>query len=245
MKRNIVTIDESKCNGCGECVTACAEGAIQLIDGKAKLVSDVSCDGLGACLGRCPQGAISIETREAADFDEAAVKRHLASKPAAGHRSPPSPPQVCACPGSAVRQMHPRAPAATASAPQESSLGNWPVQLRLVPPRAPFLQGADLLICADCVPFAVADFHRRFLAGKGVLVGCPKLDDIDFYAEKIQEILRQAEPKSLTVLRMEVPCCAALAQIALAARQAADPHLPAEVIVVGIDGTAQKQPPAK
>ena len=202
--RKIVEIDEVKCNGCGLCVPACAEGAIQIRGGKARLVADVYCDGLGACLGECPQGAIRVIEREAVDFDEEAAKRHVATL-----RAAPAEP---------------------------SALGNWPIQLRLVPPGAPFLRGADLLLVADCVPFALADFHRRFLAGQPVVIGCPKLDDGQQYVEKLAAILTAAGVKSLTVLHMEVPCCTGLVRIAQAAKQAAGSDVPLRDITVSIRG---------
>jgi len=199
-KRKIVEIDEAKCNGCGLCVVSCAEGAIQVVGGKARLVSDVYCDGLGACLGECPQGAITIAERNAAPFDEAAARRHVAQL------RQPKPAEACAgsCPGSRVQDLRlsvlPAASGATGcssasagpqaeglpvtpngSAAARSALGNWPVQLHLVPPNAPFLHGADLLLVADCVPFALADFHERYLQGRPVVIACPKLDNVQPY----------------------------------------------------------------
>ena len=235
--REIVKIDEEKCNGCGQCVSACAESAIEIIDGKAKLVSDVYCDGLGACLGECPQDAITIEEREASGFDEEAVKR----RQAALEKSKPLP---CGCPGTAVRNLGAGKPAAAPDAGESgtSQLGHWPVQLRLVPPGAPFLKGADLLISADCVPFAVPDFHKRYLAGRAVLVGCPKLDDIEFYRKKLKDIFREAAPRSVTVLRMEVPCCAGVVHAVHEARDEVAPQCPLEVHTIAIsDGSAGRE----
>lgn len=233
--RKVIRIDEEKCDGCGLCVPSCAEGAIQIIDGKAKLVSETYCDGLGACLGDCPQGAITLEEREAARFDESAVHQHLSRKSAERAELPlhagPS------CPGSALRSLTPAAAPARADATdQQSTLSHWPVQLMLVPPHAPFLHGADILICADCVPFTVPDFHSRYLAGKAVLVGCPKLDNLEFYAEKLKAIFSAAGPASVTVLRMEVPCCGGIADIALRARNEVSPQVPIEVRTIGIRG---------
>ena len=270
-KRNIVEIDENKCNGCGLCVSACAEGAIQIIDGKARLVSDVYCDGLGACLGHCPQDAIRIVQRQAAPFDQQAVERHLAARAmceaAAGNQpshpaaSSPSRPQSPAsarpspaggplnvhadnrCPGLAVMDLARPSAAVTGGGDsqagalgQPSALRNWPVQLKLVPPHAPYLNGADLLLAADCVPFALADFHRRFLHGRVLLVGCPKLDDAQFYIEKLAAIVQTARPRSLTVVHMEVPCCAALVRIARAAMQAAGSDLPIQEVTISVRG---------
>ncbi len=206
--RNIVKIDEDKCTGCGLCATACAEGAIRIIDGKARLVSESYCDGLGACLGHCPEGAISIEPREAAGFDEKAVQAHLARP----QQEPPS----FVCPGMASHQFQRKqTPASDASAPDTpSELAQWPVQLALVSPTAPYFADADLLLAADCVPFAVGDFHRRFLKDHSLIIGCPKLDDTQFYLEKLTQILRSNNIRSLMVVHMEVLCCFGLTHLA-------------------------------
>ena len=240
--RKIIEIDEEKCDGCGLCVPACAEGAIQIIEGKARLVSETYCDGLGACLGECPQDAIRMIEREAEDYDEAAVEKHLA-RTTKGKSAPMPEPALRqmhrggGCPGSAMRNFAPAQPAAARPhADAQSALGHWPVQLMLVPPHAPFLKGSDMLICADCVPFAVPDFHSRYLAGQSLLVGCPKLDDLDFYREKIKAILAEAKPRSLTVLKMEVPCCTGIAQVALEARDQVVPELAVTVETIGIRG---------
>lgn len=228
--RKIVKIDEEKCDGCGICVPACAEGALQVIDGKARLVSEVYCDGLGDCLGECPQGAIMIEEREAALFDDEAVKVHLAQ---AQKKPEPLP---CGCQGSALRSF---APCSDSPTEKEtllpSQLGHWPVQLMLIPPGAPFLANADILVCADCVPFAVPDFHSRYLAGRAVLVGCPKLDDLEHYRAKLEQIFNAAGPKTITVLRMEVPCCAGLAHAVTEARSVAAPDCPLEIHTIGVN----------
>lgn len=256
-RREIIKINEELCDGCGECVPACAEGAIQIIDGKARLVGDVLCDGMGACLGHCPTGALTIEVRDAEEYDEVAVRQHH------GHQDRPQPLQALqapplsapmprtaqhsgGCPGSAVRQfVAGRArPGSTPNTSQQedspsrtpSQLGHWPVQLKLVPPHAAFLKDADLLICADCVPFAVPDFHARYLAGRAVLVGCPKLDDLPHYSEKLQAIFAEARPRQITVLRMEVPCCGGIADAAVNACIQACPHVPLEVHTIGIQG---------
>ncbi len=231
--RNIIRIDEEKCDGCGDCITACAEGALRLVNGKAKLVSDTYCDGLGVCIGNCPRGAITIEQREAPAYDEAAVEKHLAAE----QKSPSAPATIPhACPGSAARSF--KRPDCTnrtdVQQTAESQLGQWPVQLMLVPPQAPYLQGADLLVCADCVPFAVPDFHDRYLAGRAVLVGCPKLDDLNFYCQKLTQIFAEARPSRITVLKMEVPCCGGLAQAAISARDEAAPAIPLEIHTIGI-----------
>lgn len=245
MKRNIIEIDEARCDGCGQCIDACHEGALALLDGKARLVKDVFCDGLGACIGDCPRGALTIVEREAAPFDAALVAAHVAA-PAA-----PTPrlavelrphPTGGACPGSALRTLphsppRPNGPVASAGA---SALGHWPVQLMLVPPHAPFLAGADLLVCADCVPFAVPDFHARYLAGRAVVVGCPKLDDLAHYRAKLAAMMRTAQPRRLTVARMEVPCCRGITQATVEAAQACEPKLAVEEHVVGVKGSIER-----
>lgn len=232
MIRNVIRIDEDKCDGCGICADACVEGAIAIVNGKARLVSETYCDGLGACIGECPQGAITMEAREAGAFDEAAAKEH------AGEKVVDLP---CGCPGTHVQTITARsgdrAPQVTEAhvpSPEPSALANWPVQIRLVPPSAPFLMGADLVVCADCVPFAVPDFHRRYLEGRVVLVGCPKLDDVAADQQKLTAILNLARPRSLTVLRMEVPCCGGIVRAAVAARNATMPDLPIAVHTIGI-----------
>ncbi len=236
--REIIQIDEEKCDGCGECVVACAEGAIQIIDGKARLVSDVYCDGLGACVGECPQGALTVVHREAPDFDEAAVERHLSRS---ARPSPPAcPTSGGGCPSSSMRTMTP-AESGPATLAGNSQLGHWPVQLMLVPPHAPFLQEADLLICADCVPFTVPDFHAKYLSGRSVVVGCPKLDDLSYYYEKLKAIFAQARPASITVLRMEVPCCGGLAGAVIRARGETVPATPLSVHTIGIQGGVREE----
>lgn len=206
--RNIVRIDEDKCTGCGLCATACAEGAIRIVDGKARLVSDSYCDGLGACLGHCPEGAITIEPREAPEFDEKAVKMHL-SRP---HKEQP----LFVCPGMASHQFQPRETPKLDAAIEDvpSQLTHWPIQLTLVSPTAPQFVDADLLLAADCVPFAVGDFHRRFLKDHSLIIGCPKLDDAQSYIEKLTQIVRSNNLRSLMVVHMEVPCCFGLTHIA-------------------------------
>jgi NAD-dependent dihydropyrimidine dehydrogenase PreA subunit len=227
--RKIVKIDEDKCNGCGACIIACAEGALKIIDGKAKLISEKYCDGLGNCLD-CPQGAISIEERKAEDFDEAAVEQHRHAE-AAEEKLP------CGCSSTTVTQFErPPAPAETATA-EKSRLGHWPVQLALVPPTAPFLKGADLVLAADCVPFAYAGFHRDFLENNtALLVACPKLDDFQAHQNKLNEILKQSGIRSLTVLHMEVPCCSGLAHMAKQAILASGNVVPFKDVTISIRG---------
>jgi len=234
MIREIVEIDEAKCDGCGQCIPSCAEGALYLEGGKVRLKADALCDGLGACLGECPQGALRVIRRDATAFDEAAVEAELAaSRPSRPPLALAPPAPADGCPGSRPRTLtpvpspdaprRPRLSVVADAAPPPvqarggSKLGQWPVQLHLVSPDAPYLHGADLLLAADCVPFAYARFHDDFLAGRKVLVGCPKLDDLSAYASKLTELFRRAQPKSVTVVKMEVPCCNG---IAVAARQA-------------------------
>lgn len=231
--RKIINIDDEKCDGCGACVPACAEGALEIIDGKAKLISETFCDGLGACLGECPQGAITIEERVGEGFDEAAVKLHLEKGKLEQERLP------CGCPSAAVTQFARREEGraiAGAEQPRPSGLGHWPVQLTLVPPTAPFLQGAELVLAADCIPFAYTDFHRDFLDGHSLLVACPKLDDFPAHLEKLAEILRRSEVKSLTVVHMEVPCCSGLIHMARKALKLSGKTIPLEEVTISIKG---------
>ena len=239
--RKIVKIDEEKCNGCGLCIPNCAEGALQIVDGKVKLVSDKFCDGLGACLGHCPQEAITTIEREAEDFDEKAVEAHLHKREEAEPEPEPQPkpvPLFTGCPSS--RPMHFKVPEAdpksTATGPSVSMLSQWPVQLKLVPINASYFQDADLLIAADCVPFAYANFHQDFLKGKAVVVGCPKLDDIQYYKEKLTEIFNTNPMKSVTVPYMEVPCCFGLVMAVEEAIRASGKDIPIKKVKIGIQG---------
>ncbi|WP_300157393.1 4Fe-4S dicluster domain-containing protein [Solidesulfovibrio sp.] len=234
MKRKIIEIDEALCNGCGQCVTGCAEGALEIIDGKAKIVADHFCDGLGACIGHCPTGALQIIEREAPDFDEQAVEARLAAtgKPAhaASHGG--------GCPSARAMTLSPcqqaNAPASQTAA--GSALSHWPIKLRLVPPTAPFLKGARLLLTSDCVPPAFPAFHTAFLPGRVALLGCPKFDDVGSYVEKLTAILRENDIADVTVLQMEVPCCAGMARIAAAAAAASGKAVPVTRVVIGRQG---------
>ena len=228
MIRKIIQIDEEKCNGCGLCAEACHEGAIGMVNGKAKLLRDDYCDGLGACLPSCPTGAISFVEREADAFDEAAV---LENKRKTGQ---PSVPHMC--PGSQARSLNrarPAEPVAQAEVP--SQLRQWPVQIKLVPVSAPYFDGANLLIAADCAAYAYGNFHRDFMRGKITLVGCPKLDGVD-YSEKLTEILRRNDIKSVTVARMEVPCCGGIEMAVKAALQKSGKFIPWQVVTISTDG---------
>jgi len=276
-KRKIIKIDEEKCNGCGLCIPNCPEGALQIIDGKARLISDLFCDGLGACIGYCPEGAITIEEREAQEYDERKVmenivkqgknvikahlehlKQHNQSeylKQAIGflkeknieihleqehlpgkhkHMSP-----FPECPGSKIMDFREREEVAEEKETVSkgiSRLRQWPVQIILVPPIAPYLKDADLLIAADCVPFAYADFHDDLLKGKILLVGCPKLDDIEFYKERITQILKNNNIKSITCAYMEVPCCFGLVSIIKSAISASGKDIPFKEVTISIKG---------
>jgi Pyruvate/2-oxoacid:ferredoxin oxidoreductase delta subunit len=233
--RNIVKIDEEKCNGCGECVDACAEGAIEIIDGKAKLVSEIYCDGLGVCIGHCPEDAITIEQREADNFDEQATEAHLAEKKSPQQQSD------FVCPGMMAKELRKQGDNDDSIAGDVSSqLSQWPVQLKLVSPRAPYFANADLLLVADCVPFAMGDFHDKFLKNHSIVIGCPKLDDSRFYIEKLAEIIKMNELNSLTVIHMEVPCCSGLTHIAKEAIAGSGAKMSFEDITIDLRGNVTK-----
>lgn len=230
--RMIVKIDEDKCNGCGLCVPSCAEGALQIIDGKARLVSERYCDGLGACLGECPQGAITIEERQAEVFDEQAARRHVTEQERTQAESP------CGCPSTRVACLRSTVNTAVTAIEHQptSRLTNWPVQLTLVPAAAPFLDKADVVLVADCVPFAYAGFHQDFLENRAVLVACPKLDDFLAHQAKLTDILRHSDIKSLTVVHMEVPCCSGIVYMARQAISLSGHDLPLCEVTISING---------
>lgn len=235
MLRKMVEINEEKCNGCGLCVKACQEGALQLIDGKARLITDSYCDGLGACLPECPAGAIAIVEREAAPFDEEAVKKHLAAREAQ-----PKPQLPCGCPGSNARVISREADTRGGEPGSfRSELRQWPCQLKLVPANAPYFDGAHLLVAADCTAFAYANLHADFMRNKITLIGCPKLDAVN-YAGKLTEILQLHEIKSVTVLRMEVPCCGGLVNAVKEALATSGKLIPWRIVVIGTDGTIRE-----
>lgn len=227
--RKIVKIDEEKCNGCGACIPNCAEGALQIINGKAKLVSEEYCDGLGACLGTCPQGAITVEERESEGFSKEAVEERLKRDTGLSGAQPSI--QVGSSDKTGKVEKTIETPIRI-----ESALSNWPVQLMLVPPKASFLDDADLLIVADCIPFAYGDFHRDFLADKAVLTGCPKLDDVETYREKLKDIFQQAKIRSITVINMEVPCCFGLLRLVKEALVSAGKDIPLKQEIISIKG---------
>ena len=229
MQRKIIHIDQDKCNGCGACADACHEGAIAVINGKARLMRDDFCDGLGDCLPACPTGAITFTEREAAPYNEQAVLAHK-QKEISSAVSPHT-----LCPGARVKTLSPSAPAENASAPQ-SRLSQWPVQIKLVPVNAPFFNSADLLIAADCTAYAYAPFHERFIKGHITLIGCPKLDNTD-YSQKLAEIIKLNNIQSITVVRMQVPCCGGLEYAAKTALQKSGKSLPFRTLTVTTDGT--------
>ena len=237
MIRRIIQIDREKCNGCGACAEACHEGAIAMVDGKAELMRDDYCDGLGDCLPACPTGAITFVEREAAAYDEQAVMENKQKKMRKEGMTLP-----CGCPGSQSRQIKrtedPHAGAQCAA--QESRLSQWPVQIKLVPVNAPYFDGAKLLIAADCTAYAYAAFHERFMRGHITLVGCPKLDGVD-YAEKLTEIIRENDVKSVTVVRMEVPCCGGLERTAVTALKNSGKFIPWRVVTVTLDGRLKEE----
>ena len=236
--RKIIEIDEERCDGCGQCVIACAEGAVEIVDGKARLIKETYCDGLGACLGECPQGALRIIERHAAEFDPEEVEKHLESS-GKGEEAPKATVPF-QCPSSRIRLFETSCDVANRPAMQDSTasaLSHWPVQIRLAPASAPFLKGADLLVAADCTPVAYGNFHCDFLQGKALLLGCPKFDDVSQYIKKFAEIFSVADIKSVTVLEMEVPCCSALPVIVKKGMAEAGKKIPIEEVVVGVRGT--------
>ncbi len=249
--RKIITIDESKCDGCGLCIPSCEEGALQIVDGKARLVKDIYCDGLGNCLGECPQGAIEMIEREAEPFDEKAVEEHLErlEKEQAKQGTEKTPTCGVCCGPSQERDSAQTLTSSVAAeggkasveeAP-EAELSHWPVQLHLVSPRARFLQGVNLLIAADCVPFAYADFHRRFLIDHSLVIGCPKLDDVDAYHGKLVEIFKNNSLQSITLAHMEVGCCFGLSRLVHSALEESGAQIPLTEVIVGIDGRIKSE----
>ena len=238
--RKIIEIDEELCDGCGLCVPDCAEGSLVIIDGKAKMISDNLCDGLGACLGSCPTGALKIIEREAEDFDEEAVEKHLSNQKAEDAKKAP---KASGCPSAQLKTFAPQTPCQTANKPLAmaagggtSSLTHWPVQIRLVPPTAPFLQGADLLVAADCCAVSAPNFQLDYLTGKVVMMGCPKFDDAESYVQRFSEIIANCNLNSLTILIMEVPCCSSMNGIISQAIERAGKSVPVEQITISTQG---------
>lgn len=270
MKRDIIKIDETKCNGCGMCIPNCPEGAMQIIDGKARLISDLFCDGLGACIGHCPQGAITIEQRESVPYDErrvmdnivkagpavtAAHLKHLKDHAQTDYlaqalaylkekniavpaEEPMKEHEPCGCPGSQAHDLRHRAPAPAGTAgPVPSELNQWPIQLHLINPQAPYFKNADLVVAADCVPFAYGDFHRRFLKGKMLVNFCPKLDDAaDVYVAKLAALFAHNDIKSVTLVHMEVPCCFGVEKIVTEAIRQSGKNVIIKEYTVSIQG---------
>jgi ferredoxin len=254
-KRKIIKIDEEKCDGCGLCIPSCPEGALQIIDGKAKLVKEQFCDGLGACLGDCPTGALTVEEEEVEQYDEEGVighikeqspellEKHLAHLKQHAHELPQyhSHPQISSCPSAKMLHWEKREEGAREKARADSELSQWPIQLHLVPPSAPYFQNADLILGADCVPFAYPNFHADFLKGKAVAIGCPKLDDSEAYIDKLAQIVKIAAIKSIKVVHMEVPCCYGLVHIAQEAIKRSGKDIPLKTVNIGIKGEILEQ----
>ncbi len=240
--RKIIKIDEELCNGCGQCVPDCAEGSLQIIDGKARLVADKLCDGLGACLGSCPTGALQIIEREADEFDEEAVEHFLAGQKKEQQKAPVQP--SGGCPSARLQTLQPMTPCQMANVPglqAGSALAHWPVQIRLIPANAPFLENCDLLVAADCTAVAYAGLQKDFLAGRVVMMGCPKFDDQQLYIDRFTEIFRTRQLKSLTILIMEVPCCHSMLQIIKKAVDAAKPAFPIRHVVISTRGEIKEE----
>lgn len=236
--RNIISIDEEKCNGCGLCVPACKEGALQIIDGKARLVSEIYCDGLGACLGECPQGAITIEERTAEAFDEEAVLNRKDDN----MKNEELAPLPCGCPGTMAKSIGKKADThVNESAEQRSELTNWPIQLMLVPPTAPYLKNADIVLLADCTAVAYANLHRDFIRNRVILMACPKLDNTEQYLAKLTHMIAHNNLRSIEVVMMEVPCCAGLGQLVKAAVQASGVEVRVLDTIIGIEGNKLTQ----
>jgi len=250
VKRKIIKIDEEKCDGCGLCIPSCPEGALQIVDGKVKLVKENFCDGLGACLGECPQGALTIEEREVEEYDEEGVIAHIKEKSPEllekhlkhlkehAHELPEyhSHTKITACPSAQVLHWEREEKKVKEEARISSELRQWPIQLHLVSPSAPYFQNADFILVADCVPFAYANFHQDFLKEKAIAIACPKLDDVSPYVPKLTQILKSSDIKSLKVIHMEVPCCYGLVHIAKEALSKSGKDTPFESVIIGIKG---------
>jgi NAD-dependent dihydropyrimidine dehydrogenase PreA subunit len=238
--RKIIQIDDERCDGCGNCVISCAEGALKIVDGKARVISDNLCDGLGACIGECPQDALHIIERQADEFDEEAVEKHLEAQRDDAEDSQTLP---CGCPSTQIQSFAPAGGCQSANVPRsqqqeaaQSALRHWPVQIRLIPPNAPFLKGADLLVVADCVPVAFPTLHQDFLAGKAVMVGCPKFDDAQEYIDKFADIFGTAGINSVTTVVMEVPCCSGLPTIVKKGMEKAGVEIAAKQVTISTRG---------
>jgi ferredoxin len=244
VERKIIEIDEDLCTGCGQCIIQCAEGALEIVDGKAKIIADKFCDGLGACLGECPTGALKITKREAEDFDETAVEEHLETLKE--REKPVEAPAACGCPSATMQSFSRPIPYQSVREPatqegEPSELTHWPVQINLVPPTAPFLKNADLLVAADCTPIAYRSFHKDFLEGRVIMLGCPKFDNAQAYVDKFAQLFSQSSVRSVTVVVMEVPCCQGLPLIIKRGMQMAGKDIPMELAIVSVRGEILKK----
>lgn len=243
--REIILIDQDKCDACGLCILSCPEGALAIVDGKARLVSESYCDGMGACVGECPRGAMTVVKREALEFDEAGATENMRKAEAAKKQATrPAPvPHFSGCPGSRTMVLEKKKKTfAAPSGPAQSELTQWPVQLHLVSPVAPYFDGKELLVAADCVAIADPNFHRRLLKGRSVVVGCPKLDEVSSYAPKIAEILKNNDIPGIIVAHMVVPCCTGILSIVNRAVEISGSQVEVETVIVGVDGEYQKSP---
>lgn len=246
VKRKIIQIDEDLCNGCGNCILACAEGSLKIVDGVAKVISDNLCDGLGACLGECPEGALTIVEREAEEFDEQAVEAHLAKHARQEKEEAPAP-LACGCPSATIQTLVPKekleaaTPMSQDGEPASSSLTHWPIQIRLIPPSAPFLKGADLLVLADCSAVTIPNLHQDLLKNRVVMLGCPKFDEAEMYVQRFTEIFETAGINSITTVYQEVPCCSGLPTIIARALTASGKMIPTQNLMVSAQGQVLKR----
>lgn len=234
--RNIINIDEEKCNGCGNCVVDCAEAALQIVNGKARLIKELYCDGLGACLGSCPTGALTVVQRESDPFDEAATEKHMNEAKKSKAKE-----DFCGCPSSRPVDFSEKTAGGKGTADEQPELQNWPIQLKLIATSAPYLNDADILLAADCTAFSTIGFHSRFIKGKKVIIACPKLDDAQFYFEKLTEMFISNAVKSVTVVRMEVPCCGGLAYVTKESIKKSGKDIPYNEVVIGIKGEIKSE----
>jgi ferredoxin len=248
VSRKIIEIDDELCDGCGLCIPSCAEGALEIVDGKARIIADKLCDGLGACLGECPTGALKVIERDADEFDEEAVEKHLEEMEKKAREEAAT--VQCGCPSTQIQSFAPadahRAPAVPRAieGDEESALSHWPIQIMLVPPNAPFLKDADLLVVADCVPVSYPTFHRDFLQDKAVMMGCPKFDDVGAYIQKFAEIFKTSGVKSITTVVVEVPCCSGLPMIVKKGLELSGRDIPLEEVVISTRGKIKERIPA-
>jgi len=236
--RKIIEINEELCDGCGQCIISCAEGALEIVDGKAKLVSDIYCDGLGACLGECPTGALELIEREADGFDEEAVEERLEELK---EKPKQEPAMACGCPGTMIRTFEQEEPSKGDAAEQRSELKQWPIKLQLLGPQVPFLKNSDLVLLADCVGVSDPNLHQKLVKDHTIAIGCPKLDDLEAHIDRLAQILEGAEPRSLTVAHMEVPCCRGFVHAAEEAIKRSGVDVPLKRVQIGIKGEVQAE----